>query len=128
MHNSRPTSHILYDQKIASAPTCPRYGHCSESILHAILECGPAKEVWHRLGLNWVTKTTLNNFWDWVCYIFQTNRAGTCSRISITMWSMWCARNKHVMEGKQQIINETKTKIESFLLEMIVIKEKLPIK
>ncbi|MBA0688118.1 hypothetical protein Goari_005924 [Gossypium aridum] len=31
------------------------------------------------------------------------------------------------MEGKNQIVNEIRTKIESFLLEMTVIKEKLPV-
>lgn len=46
MNNFIPTAQTLYNWRIAPAPTCPRYSFWTESILHAILECGPAKDVW----------------------------------------------------------------------------------
>lgn len=41
---------------------CPRCGLVSESALHAILQFGPAKEVWGQLGLQWVVEQMMLAF------------------------------------------------------------------
>ncbi|KAG8472386.1 hypothetical protein CXB51_034209 [Gossypium anomalum] len=126
LHNMIPTAYILYNRQITPFPLCLRCGLFPKSAMHAILKYGPANEVWSQLGLHWVTDHYCDSFWDWIAYVFQTNDAIGCSKILTTMWLLWHARNQYVMEGKQQSVQEIRTKIESFIMQSSVIKERLP--
>ncbi|MBA0670628.1 hypothetical protein Goklo_023844, partial [Gossypium klotzschianum] len=68
--------------------------------MHAILKCGPANEVYSQLGLQWVTDPSCDSLWYGMAYIFQMNDVIGCSKILTTMWMLWHARNKFVMEER----------------------------
>ncbi|TYH22102.1 hypothetical protein ES288_A04G100300v1 [Gossypium darwinii] len=110
-----PTAYNLYNRKIPSSPICPRCGFLPESMLHVMTVCGPVVEVWNKLGLSWVLTPQYDNFWDWFEYILWRNCYITCGRIIITLWSLWFARNKFVIEGKRQTIQDISSKIQCFM-------------
>ncbi|KAG8501262.1 hypothetical protein CXB51_003399 [Gossypium anomalum] len=98
LHNCIPKAYILYNKRIAASSICPRYGGEPETSMHVITRCGPAKE--H--GSNY-----------------------TCKVIAITVWAIWHARNKQVMEGKQQTAQDITIRVASLVRESDEINQKL---
>lgn len=69
--------------------------------------------------------TSQESFWDWITYIFQLPSVVDSNKILVTVCSLWLTQNQHVMEGKQQTAQEIEIKIESFIQERSVLKERL---
>ncbi|MBA0752194.1 hypothetical protein Gogos_001054 [Gossypium gossypioides] len=96
-HEYIPTAANLYNRIINSSPICPSYGEAPENFMHTLLMCGPAKN-WYDFG----------------------------EIAATTAWALRQARNKLIMEGKRQSIQDICSIIFSIIRETRELRNKIP--
>ncbi|KAH1073287.1 hypothetical protein J1N35_025615 [Gossypium stocksii] len=116
-----PAANNLYNRRVAPSPLCPSCGVVLETFMHTILMCGPAKDFWRSLNVDWSNVNDNMDFCIWLNGVFK--KGLDFSEIAATTaWSLWQARNKRVMEGKRQSTQDICSIIHSFIREMRELK------
>ncbi|TYG40617.1 hypothetical protein ES288_D12G107100v1 [Gossypium darwinii] len=105
---------------------CPRCNIEAETPLHISTRCGPAQEVWRQVNLEWTLSGNHEDYWSWFTHLMRSSDTHACFTIAITIWGLWYARNRHVMEGKQQHALEISAKVISLVRELKEFRAKLP--
>ncbi|XP_016713306.1 uncharacterized protein [Gossypium hirsutum] len=105
---------------------CPRCGGEPETLMHVITRCGPAKEVGDLVSIGWPSIFNIDDIRAWFDFVFKHGSNYTCKVIAITIWAIWHARNKQVMEGKQQTAQDIRIIVASLVRELDEINRKLP--
>ncbi|XP_012477696.1 uncharacterized protein LOC105793320 [Gossypium raimondii] len=94
--------------------------------MHVITRCGPAKEVGDLVSIGCPSIFNTDDIWAWFDFVFKHGSNYTCKVIAITVWAIWHARNKQVMEGKQQTAQDIRIIVASLVRELDEINRKLP--
>lgn len=126
LFESLPTSSTLYNRRIITSSICPKCKLSPETSLHALFWCGPAQQVWSKLGYSWPTNVTWKELWNWFGIYSVQDCKCTCNRFLIAVWAIWHARNKFVMKGKNQSAWDVCAKVESVSKELQQMEIDLP--
>ncbi|KAJ1396391.1 Reverse transcriptase zinc-binding domain [Sesbania bispinosa] len=96
------TNSIRFDRHLATNATCPVCQARSESIIHVLRDCKPARDLWNALGIDQIDSNFFNyNLLDWV----HRNIANTSASFRSIPWptvfttglsSLWHCRNNFV--------------------------------
>ncbi|KAK5834916.1 hypothetical protein PVK06_010596 [Gossypium arboreum] len=121
-----PTAVNLYNRRISSSPSYPSYSEALENFMHTLLVCGPAKDVWQSMGVDWSNFNESMDFCTWINLVFQDRRHDFGEIATTTAWALWQARNKRTMEGKGQSAQDICSLTFSIIKEMRELKERIP--
>ncbi|KAK5843195.1 hypothetical protein PVK06_005641 [Gossypium arboreum] len=95
---------------------------------HVFRDCPKALEAWSKLQIEWPQEQKYTQYKEWMQFIFNSYPNQKCKTIACTIWTLWTTRNKLFHKRIQQIEEEIKCFIENYLLELEVIKNKLPVR
>ncbi|KAL3839388.1 hypothetical protein ACJIZ3_023979 [Penstemon smallii] len=98
--NSLPVCDRLRQRRVANDGSCPRCGFESESIIHCVLKCTYARQVWALSGIPFTSyNSDLNDIESWFNFVRSKTDAKEFGRFSMFCWWIWYSRNKWVWEN-----------------------------
>ncbi|TYH58483.1 hypothetical protein ES332_D08G157000v1 [Gossypium tomentosum] len=101
---------------MVASSICPRCGGEPEILMH----------VGDLVSIGCPSIFNTDDIWAWFDFVFKHGSNYTCKVIAITVWAIWHARNKQVMEGKQQTAQDIRIIVASLVRELDEINRKLP--
>ncbi|KAL3839206.1 hypothetical protein ACJIZ3_023797 [Penstemon smallii] len=95
-----PVCEKLKQRRVPIEAFCPRCDHEIESILHCLLRCSYARQIWALSGVPYHTyNSDTNDTEAWLCSIRSKTDAKQFGWIAIMLWWIWYARNKILWEN-----------------------------
>ncbi|KAA3486532.1 Zinc finger, CCHC-type [Gossypium australe] len=93
---------------------------------HLFRECPVSKSVWEELSFSEFLKASHMEFIQWLTWAFEQTTPSQCRVFCCALWAFWGDRNKRVHEKVSRSGKETKNFINSYILELNGIEEKIP--
>ncbi|MED6194442.1 hypothetical protein PIB30_116711 [Stylosanthes scabra] len=122
-HNGLPTMERLHSRLPQIAATYPRCSLQVESTFHCFFSCSHSIGVWQKLGHHLVPMNLQSQQpWRWLDHALQQILSNSRSpqlitHFVFTLWSIWLARNLHVFEGKQLLVEEILSRAGNLAIE-----------
>jgi hypothetical protein len=105
IHNFLPTQANLHYRHMERFATCTFCGSKPETIFHALVECEPAIQFWHRLKEMFQVKLPTLHLANWASDLTDPTLCDEFSAAIILcgMWSLWRTRND-IKHGENTIL------------------------
>ncbi|KAL3813564.1 hypothetical protein ACJIZ3_014832 [Penstemon smallii] len=95
-----PVRERLHHRKVTSDSTCPRCGQDSETIIHCLLSCPYARQIWAISGIPFAAyNSELEEPEQWFHKVRSNLDSKEFGRFAILCWWIWFSRNKLLWEG-----------------------------
>ena len=89
----------LRTKRVAITESCPICSNSAEDILHALIKCPGAKEVWRTLSLGDIS-ALVNSFGEWWLQVLQNRDLDVVNMTTMIVWNLWNNRNNLVWNNK----------------------------
>lgn len=100
--NVLSTAENLVQRRVDIMPTCSLCHACSETVTHALLECGFAKSCWMSSAVG--SLGHYSSFLEWLESIFSTYSRENCQLAAMICWRIWIQRNDRLWNQRSSSV------------------------
>lgn len=101
--NLLPTAENLWKRKVLEDPLCPRCKMKAENIIHAVMECKAARQIWKLTLFFAEVKSLINqDLLGMIHEIAKRRKKEELKVMTALCWAAWHTRNVFVFENKKQ--------------------------